>query len=55
MKVNLSQQQLQILVRAEGCDCTDEQWRRRGEHCTMQWARCIGRATRFADDARRGG
>ena len=42
-KMKITDQQLRLILRAEGCDCTDEQWKRRGDHCTKHWLRCRGR------------
>lgn len=42
-KIKVTEAQLRILLQAEGCDCSDKQWSRRQEHCTVQWIRCRGR------------
>jgi len=41
--VRLNKSQLQAICRAEGCDCTDKQWEKRGNACSIHWIRCRGR------------
>lgn len=41
--VRISDKQMRDILKQEGCDCSDNQWSRRGDHCTTQWIRCRGR------------
>lgn len=52
MRVTITKEQFRIILRAEGCTCSDEQFERHGEHCTIKWPRCVGRVGMFSKNAK---